>query len=113
MDILLNALANANRCKVILYSYRDQSTIKDTQKSESEKEFELFYFNEHYEIILPFSETVLPQSRQKLLLPQSRQKLLLPQSRQKLLLPQSRQKLLLPQSRQNEFIWIIVSITFL
>ena len=30
MDILLNALANAYHCKVILYQYRNQSIIVDT-----------------------------------------------------------------------------------
>ena len=40
--------------------YRNQSIILDTispGRVESEKELELFYFNEHYELILPFSET--------------------------------------------------------
>ena len=61
MDTLLNALANAYHCKVILYQYRNQSIIVDTISPghvESEKELELFYFNEHYELILPFLETV-------------------------------------------------------
>ena len=60
MDILLNALANAYRCKVILYQYRNQSIVLDTISPgpvESEKELELFYFNEHYELIFLFSET--------------------------------------------------------
>ena len=60
MDILLNALANAYCCKVILYQYRNQSIILDTispGRVESDKELELFYFNEHYQLILPFSET--------------------------------------------------------
>ena len=61
MNILFNALANAYLCKVILYQYRNQSIIVDTispSRAESEKELELFYFNEFYELILPFSETV-------------------------------------------------------
>ena len=61
MVILLNALTNAYHCKVILYQYRNQSIIVDTispGRVETEKELELFYFNEHYELILAFSETV-------------------------------------------------------
>ena len=61
MVILLNALANGYRCKVILYQYKNQSIIVDTispGRVESEKELEMFYFNEHYELIFPFSETV-------------------------------------------------------
>ena len=44
-----------------MYQYRNQSIIVDTISPghvESEKELELFYFNEHYELILPFLETV-------------------------------------------------------
>ena len=58
MDILLNALANAYRCKVILYQYGNESVILNTispGRVESGKELELFYLNEHYELILPFS----------------------------------------------------------
>ena len=61
MDILLNALANAYHCKVILYQYKNQSSIVDTispGRVESEKELEFLYLNEHYELIHPFSETV-------------------------------------------------------
>ena len=60
MDILLNALPNGYHCKVILYQYRNQSIILDTispGRVESEKELQLFYFNEYYELTLPFSET--------------------------------------------------------
>ena len=60
MDISPNALANASRCKVILYQYRNQSITLDTSslgRVENEKELELFYFNENNELILPFSET--------------------------------------------------------
>ena len=44
-----------------MYQYRNQSIIVDTispGRVESEKELELFYFNEHYEHILPFSEAI-------------------------------------------------------
>ena len=49
------------RKNLILYQYRNQLIIVDTTspgRLESETELKLFYFNEHYELILPFSETV-------------------------------------------------------
>ena len=59
MDVLLNALANAYRCKVILYQYRHQSTIVDAISPDR------FTLTSTMSLFILFSETVEVNGRSK------------------------------------------------
>ena len=55
MDISPNALANASRCKVILYQYRNQSVTLDASspgRVENEKELELRKFLRKFQLVI-------------------------------------------------------------
>ena len=60
MDILPSALSNAFQCDVTLYQYRGNVILVDKFKPgrvESIQNIDLFYRNEHYELVVPLAHT--------------------------------------------------------
>ena len=60
MDILLSTLSNAFQSEVTLYQYRGNVKLVDKLKPgrvESIESIDLFYHNEHYELVVPLVHT--------------------------------------------------------